>query len=156
MEKSVWCSSALHFACSCHNCHILMTPPTLPPAPLFSLAQSTAVNDSMDTPYRELFWVMYNVLPLGYCLNFRCCHPALANTLKQGHSFDNVFSTTIVKMGEMVCWGFIYHVQTFKVTRFVFKTFNGCSNQRKSCSKKLVTSTPSRFVWDMMWDDALN
>lgn len=72
MEKSVWCSSALHFACSCHNCHILMTPPSLPPAPLFSLAQSTAMNDSMDTPYRELFLGDVECTPLGYCLNFSC------------------------------------------------------------------------------------
>lgn len=40
--------------------------PTLAPlfffSPALSLAQSAAMNDSMDTPYRELFWVALNVL----------------------------------------------------------------------------------------------
>lgn len=86
MEKSARCSSALHFACSCHNCHILMSPtaaaaaatpaPTSPPwppyfffSPALSPAQSTAMNDSMDTPYRELFWVRW-MYSSG--LPFRC------------------------------------------------------------------------------------
>lgn len=55
------------------------------PAPLFSLAQSTAVNDSMDTPYRELFLGYVECTTLGYCFLF-FGHPPLTKTLKQGYS----------------------------------------------------------------------
>ena len=127
------------------------------PAPLFSLPQSTAVNDSMDTPYRELFWVMYNVLLWVTVWISDVC--LLTNSLKQGRGFDNVSSTSTIRTepgtNGLLGGFFIRHVQTFKVAKIcLLKILMGVVITEKKVvqekkKKRLVTSTPSRY--DVRW-----
>lgn len=150
MEKSVWCSLALHFACSCHNCHILMTPPPTPtvPRPPYFLSPSQLLWMTAWIPHIENYFGWCRMYSSGLLFEFPMFTP-LPHSLPQ-RALNKDIALIVTDLRMMICSSFLCHLQTFKVTRFVFKKCMGVViTEEKSCSKKLVTSTPSRY--DVRW-----